>query len=354
MSDRRKKRKEKFIPEEEYFLDEEEFADEEETGGEFAEDEGFEDEADYEDDADFSDDGEYAEDDEYLDEEEFDENYDEDYDDEDGYDDIRILREEDLEDEPFEEEKGKRGRKRRMRGKKRGEKKNLKKLWITLGSILGALVVIYIGISVFFMSHFFINTEINGQDFSGKSASDVESYMESQVKDYTLTLLEKDGQTDVIDGDDISLKYEKNSEIKDALKKQNGFLWPAGIFSPKSQKVTVSVSYDEEALNGIIANVKPVTVEQTQPVSAYPKFDGTSFVVEPEVYGTAVNMEVLTEKIHTYITEFQPELDMVAEKCYAEPKFTSESPGGTGCLRHHEHLLKGEHHLYDGRECGGR
>ena len=326
MSDRRKKRKEKFIPEEEYFLDEEEFADEEETGGEFAEDEGFEDEADYEDDADFFDDGEYAEDDEYLDEEEFDENYAEDYDDEDGYDDIRILREEDLEDEPFEEEKGKRGRKRRMRGKKRGEKKSLKKLWITLGSILGALVVIYIGISVFFMSHFFINTEINGQDFSGKSASDVESYMESQVKDYTLTLLEKDGQTDVIDGDDISLKYEKNSEIKDALKKQNGFLWPAGIFSPKSQKVTVSVSYDEEALNGIIANVKPVTVEQTQPVSAYPKFDGTSFVVEPEVYGTAVNMEVLTEKIHTYITEFQPELDMVAEKCYAEPKFTSESP----------------------------
>ena len=193
------------------------------------------------------------------------------------------------------------------------------------GSILGALAVVYIGISIFFMSHFFVNTEINGHDFSGKSAADVEAYMKEQVKDYQLEILEKDNQSDIIDGDDISLKYEENSDIQDALKKQNGFLWPKAFFGKNTQKVTVDVSYDEDALNTLIQNLKPVTVEQTQPVSATPKFDGEKFVVEPETYGTAVNMEVLSEKIHTYISEFKSKLDMKEEGCYAEPKFTSES-----------------------------
>ena len=240
------------------------------------------------------------------------------------YDDIEILSEEDLEDDTDPEETDGKHRRRRRR-KKEKKKKDRKKIWIICGSIVGALAVIYLGISIFFMSHFFINTEINGHDFSGKSAASVEDYMLSEVKDYQLTILEKDEQSDLIDGKDIDLTYEKDSEIKDLLDKQNGFLWPKAFFSKNSQKVTVDVSYDKEALDKLIENLKPVTVEQTQPVSAYPKYNGDEFVVEPEVYGTAVNKEVLKEKIHTYITEFQPELDMLEEGCYAEPKYTAES-----------------------------
>lgn len=241
---------------------------------------------------------------------------------EDGYKDIEILGEDDLEDDFSEsEEKEKKGKRRGGAGRKKGRKKPL----IIGGSILGALAVVYIGISIFFMSHFFVNTEINGHDFSGKSVADVEAYMKEQVKDYQLEILEKDNQTDIIDGDDISLTYEENSDIQDALKKQNGFLWPKAFFGKNTQKVTVDVSYDEDALNTLIQNLKPVTVEQTQPVSATPKFDGEKFVIEPETYGTAVNMEVLSEKIHTYISEFKSKLDMKEEGCYAEPKFTSES-----------------------------
>lgn len=107
--------------------------------------------------------------------------------------------------------------------------------------------MIYLGISIFFMSHFFINTEINGHDFSGKSAASVEDYMLSEVKDYQLTILEKDEQSDLIDGKDIDLTYEKDSEIKDLLDKQNGFLWPKAFFSKNSQKVTVDVSYDKRS-----------------------------------------------------------------------------------------------------------
>lgn len=230
------------------------------------------------------------------------------------------------EEEPEEQDSGNKKRRRR-RGRKKKEKKSMgKKPWIIAGSIVGGLVVIYLGISAFFIGHFFINTTVNGKDFSGKSAAVVEDYLKEQVKDYELTLLELNNETDVIKGSEISLVYEENSGVKDALKEQNPLLWVTSLFSSSSREVTVQVDYDEAALEEKIQSIQAVVQEQTEPTSAYPKFDGESFVVEPEVYGTAVNMEVLTEKIKTYITEFRPEMDMLEEECYKMPKYTSESP----------------------------
>ena len=226
------------------------------------------------------------------------------------------------------ENKRKRRRRRRRAAKKENEdKKSLgKKPWIIAGSIVGGLLVIYLGISAFFIGHFFINTTINGKDFSGKSAADVEEYLKEQVKDYELELIELNNETDVIKGSDISLVYKEDSSVEDALKKQNPVLWVTSLFSKSSQNINIQVDYDESELEEKIQSVKAVTQEQTEPSSAYPKFDGESFVVEPEVYGTAVNMDVLSEKIKEHITEFDPTLDMLEEECYKLPKYTSESP----------------------------
>ena len=226
------------------------------------------------------------------------------------------------------ENKRKRRRRRRRAAKKENEdKKSLgKKPWIIAGSIVGGLLVIYLGISAFFIGHFFVNTTINGKDFSGKSAADVEEYLKEQVKDYELELIELNNETDVIKGSDISLVYKEDSSVEDALKKQNPILWVTSLFSKSSQNINIQVDYDESELEEKIQSVKAVTQEQTEPASAYPKFDGESFVVEPEVYGTAVNMDVLSEKIKEHITEFDPTLDMLEEECYKLPKYTSESP----------------------------
>lgn len=237
-----------------------------------------------------------------------------------------------LEDEPEDEpDDGKILKKKHRRAphrKGKGKKKSLKsrkKLWIALGSTVIVLVLAYIGASVFFMSHFFINTEINGHDFSGDSVAGVENYLKSQVQDYKLTVLEKDNKSDVISGKDISLTYKESDDIQKALKKQNGFAWPAAFFTVNNSKVTINVSYNEDALNKAIANLQAVKAKQVPSQSAHPKFDGDKYVVEPEVVGTAVNQDNLNKKVHQYITEFRKELDMQKEACYAEPKYTAES-----------------------------
>ena len=216
-------------------------------------------------------------------------------------------------------------RRRKVRRKKK-QKTIDKKIWMIIGGVIAGLVIVYLAISVFFMSHFYINTQINGKNFSGKNAAAVENYIKNQVADYKLTIVEQNNMTDAIEGSDISLVYKENSDIEDALKKQNAFLWPQAFFLKSSAEVTIEVGYDEAALESKIEAVQALNQEQTDPQSAYPKYDGNSFVVEPEVYGTKVDVDTFTAKVKDAITNFKSELNMMDEKCYAMPKYTSESP----------------------------
>ena len=216
-------------------------------------------------------------------------------------------------------------RRRKVRRKKK-QKTIDKKIWMIIGGIIAGLVIVYLAISAFFMSHFYINTQINGKNFSGKNAAAVENYIKNQVADYKLTIVEQNNMTDAIEGSDISLVYKENSDIEDALKKQNAFLWPQAFFSKSSAEVTIEVGYDEAALESKIESVQALNQEQTDPQSAYPKYDGNSFVVEPEVYGTKVDVDTFTAKVKDAITNFKSELNMMDEKCYTMPKYTSESP----------------------------
>ena len=216
-------------------------------------------------------------------------------------------------------------RRRKVRRKKK-QKTIDKKIWMIIGGIIAGLVIVYLAISAFFMSHFYINTQINGKNFSCKNAAAVENYIKNQVADYKLTIVEQNNMTDAIEGSDISLVYKENSDIEDALKKQNAFLWPQAFFSKSSAEVTIEVGYDEAALESKIEAVQALNQEQTDPQSAYPKYDGNSFVVEPEVYGTKVDVDTFTAKVKDAITNFKSELNMMDEKCYAMPKYTSESP----------------------------
>lgn len=231
-------------------------------------------------------------------------------------------------DEPEEKEylSGKERRRRRRRNrKKKNIRKPGKKFFFITGGIVGGLVLVYLGISAYFISHFYINTTINGKDFSGKTKAAVEDYIKQQVDGYELTIVEQNNDRNTIQGSEIGLKYKESSEIEDVMDSQNPLLWPAGFFTRSDESVSVGVEYDETLLDEKIQSLKALTKDQTESVSAYPKYDGNSFVIEPEVYGSAVDTEVLKEKITQYITEFKDVLNMMDEGCYTLPKFTSTS-----------------------------
>lgn len=129
----------------------------------------------------------------------------------------------------------------------------------------------------------------------------------------------------MISGSEIGLEYRAGTETEKLLKDQNGFAWPKAFFTENSRKVSVNVSYNEESLNQRISQLSCLQTEQTPAENAKPEFDGNQYVIKPEVYGNAVDKERLTEQVKVHITEFQPQLDMVATKCYAKPKYTEDS-----------------------------
>ena len=182
-------------------------------------------------------------------------------------------------------------------------------------------------LSFYFTKHFYFNTTINGNDFSGKTVKEAESYMEKQVQGYTLTLKENDGGTEVISGEDISLEYLPGKELEKIVKDQNAFLWIRALFQKGSAEAKVDVQYDEAALDALISGLQCMKPEnQTPSVSAKPTFDGNTFVITKEVEGTQLDQEIFRQKIKEKISGFQHEVDLEKESCYLKPKFTEDSP----------------------------
>ena len=225
-------------------------------------------------------------------------------------------------DETFEEEEEEMSEEEKaMRRKKRG-----KVLKIVFGSLAGIIAAVYLGFAFFFMSHFHFQTKINGVNFSMASVSDVEAYMEEQVKGYTLTMKESDGGSETISGSEISLAYKKGDELAKLVKEQNAFLWPMSLWKTPEIEASVGVEYDEKKLDEKVAALECMKEEnQVPPVSARPEFDGTQFVPKAEEIGSQIEKETFSKKIKEYISGFRDTMDMTKESCYVKPKFNSKS-----------------------------
>lgn len=206
------------------------------------------------------------------------------------------------------------------------KKKRRKTVLIIVGSILGALLLIYAGFAIYFNSHFMFNTKINGTDFSMQSVSQVNEYMEQQVQDYVLTLEESDGGSETIAGSDISLEYVPGDELKGLAKNQNKLLWITSLWDAPEIQAKVGVEYDEEALNAQIAGLDCLVAEnQTASVDAHPEFQTDKFVVVEEVVGTQIDTEKFNQAVAEAINGFQSTLNLTESGCYIQPRFTAES-----------------------------
>ncbi len=207
------------------------------------------------------------------------------------------------------------------------KKKRHKVLGIIGGSVLGVILAVYFGFAIFFSSHFYFHTTINGGDYSLQSVSKVEDAMTQEVGVYKLSLKEADGDVDVIDGQQIDLSYKKGEELNTVLKNQNVFLWPRSLWENFDIQASVGVEYDETKLENLLNGLDCMKEEnQVAPVSAVPEYDGQKFVVKAEELGSLINVDVFKEKVAEYIGGFRDTLDMVEEDCYVKASYFSDSP----------------------------
>ena len=67
-----------------------------------------------------------------------------------------------------------------------------KKLIIGFSIYFGVLILIYLGMTLYFQDRFLPGSVINNVDYSSKTVAEVESDIANEMQDYSLTLIERE------------------------------------------------------------------------------------------------------------------------------------------------------------------
>ena len=208
------------------------------------------------------------------------------------------------------------------------EKVKEKKVFIIIGTVVLGLLVLYIALSVFFQSHFYIRSTVNGVKASFASAETVKKRIGQKSADYDLTIVDENSDKSyTISGDTLNLETSlDHGEVETLLESQNGFAWPYYVFHVKNYISEKVVTFDEAALKSEVEKLEPVTTTDVTPTeNATYEFNGKEFVVKDEVYGTNINIEDMVEVLGVKVECLQEEVGLEADKCYVQPTVKSDS-----------------------------
>jgi len=186
-------------------------------------------------------------------------------------------------------------------------------------------LIIYLLISLYFANHYFFNTEINGINISLKTHGDVDNVIKSYIKDYKLKLIERDGETEEILGQDIGLQYNENNDIPKINKIQSSFKWISSLLKEQDYYEEDLFLYNKDKLENKINELNCLNKEIIEPQNVTFVYSNGSYEVVKEVYGNKIYTDKLKESIKVSISKGKTNLDLNENSCYENPKYTIDS-----------------------------
>lgn len=204
-------------------------------------------------------------------------------------------------------------------------KKNSKIIIILFTVFILLLLGIYLGVGMYFKTRFFPGSVINGIDASSKTVEQVEQLIANKVQDYTVTLLERDGEKEEIAGAEMSFEYVSEGVVQDLLDVQNPFLWITAYFHPDTYTMTAKTTYDKEQLKKAMESLDCFDEEKVvKPQDAYIEEKGSSFELVKEVEGNQLDADKVYGLLVQAVDSGQAEVDLEKEECYLKPAITSQ------------------------------
>lgn len=191
--------------------------------------------------------------------------------------------------------------------------------------IIGIIFLLYLLISIYFTSHFFFNTVVNGVDLSLKSYKETDKIINNYIKDYKLTLIERNKEIEEIRGQDIEMNYKKNNSIPEIYNKQNAFKWISSLITKEEYYLEDLFFYNEESLENKINVLNCLNKEIIEPQNVSFKYSNGLYETVEEVYGNKINKEKLEKLIRESLLKGERELDLEEKFCYENPKYTLSS-----------------------------
>ncbi|MFL0245468.1 L,D-transpeptidase family protein [Candidatus Clostridium stratigraminis] len=191
---------------------------------------------------------------------------------------------------------------------------------------LCSLLIIYFGITLYFINHYYYGSSINCINVSGKTVEEVKSEMSSKLQDFTLELKERGGAKEVISAVDIDLGYTSEEEFKKLKDKQSAFKWITAFSNKKANEITVGVTFDRELLKKQLDKLNCLNNSNiVEPKNPSFKYTDSGYIIVPETLGNKINKDVLYTEVEKVISKEGTYLDLEAINCYVNPQYTSKS-----------------------------
>jgi len=198
---------------------------------------------------------------------------------------------------------------------------------IILCMLLFVLFIVYVWGIFHFSRKFLPKTTLNNIDVSGHNAEEVKELVTDEINTYVLTISERNGVKETIDGRLISLQPEFDGEVEECLKKQPKFTWITSMFKKKELNMDTMVSFDEAQLIRIAdtldaSNDSLQVAPQDAMLSEYHSPEG--FSVVPESYGNKIIDSVYRNALKNAVASLQENVDLDEMGCYQNPNVYSD------------------------------
>lgn len=190
---------------------------------------------------------------------------------------------------------------------------------------LCALIIIYLGMTMYFRNNFYFGSVINGIDVTGKTVEEAEKELSAQIATYTLELEERGNVKEQIKATDIGLKYDGH-KIKELKESQNSISLASSLFKKNDTEISQIVTYDEELLKKYFNKLSCFNGSNIiKPQNASLEYAENGYKIVDEVKGNIINKDALYDSVVDAILKSKPNLNLDASNCYENPTYTSTS-----------------------------
>lgn len=205
--------------------------------------------------------------------------------------------------------------------------KGLKATGLTAAIVVALAGCAYAGVSYYYSDRFFEGTTINGIDCSGKTAYEVEQEIAGKVEDYSIQIMARNQEPEVIEGSRINYRYMSDGEVLELLKQQKPYEWVLGYFESRSYTTAENIVFDKTLLqNEIKALSCAQEANQVAPENAYVAFNDTQFEIVPETQGSQLKIKEAYRELNQAISASQAAVDFnSSQEVYEKAAVTSDS-----------------------------
>ncbi|MDR0949994.1 MAG: L,D-transpeptidase/peptidoglycan binding protein [Lachnospiraceae bacterium] len=212
-------------------------------------------------------------------------------------------------------------------------RKRKRKIWrwiipITFLMCIGLLI--YFLPMMYWKDHFYVNTFVNGTDYSNWELQEGVSYYKTNAMQYQLDVIDRFGEVaGTILPQDIAASVSIENELSGIMNNQSTLSWPLYFQQPRFYEFSMDLDFDQNAVREAVRNWDIcLTENMDMPQDAYIgeySMELGYYPLIPETKGSALDVEKVEEVLIHALQLREKTVYLDEEQCYLTAAITQDN-----------------------------